>query len=72
MSLFKQRKNKTFNLSSRFSDKVEAKDSSEFSQQWEEARGTNTKRKRGISLGMLFVLLVILLTAMFYIEKNYL
>jgi len=72
VSLFKQRKNKTFNLSSYTSDDTKANDSRDFSKRWLEARVTNTKRKKRIPLGILFVVLMLLIVAMYYIEKTYL
>ena len=71
MSLFKQRKNKKFNIPSRFNESDADLAKKNFSEKWQEARNSNVKRKRSIPLGMLFVLLVLLIVAMYIIEKKY-
>lgn len=66
--MFKQRKPKRFNLESRL-HKENSTDTS-FSDKWQETRTANTKRKSGLSLGMLFVILIILLLSMYWLEQK--
>lgn len=72
MSLFNQRKNKKFNIPSRFGNSEANQTENQFSEKWQAARDSNVKPKRGIPLGILFVLLVILVFTMYIIEKKYL
>jgi len=75
-TLLKQRKNKTFNYKSRFSNqknnKVEDSHSSRFTSKWQKEREVNLgKSKRGFSLVTLILILVLLLICLYVLEIKF-
>ncbi|MFI1772495.1 hypothetical protein [Thalassobellus citreus] len=73
-TLFKQRKNKSFNYQSRFSKEegnsnLETSNEKDFASKWKQ----NNKRKVGASMSMrtLIFVLVLLLICMYLLEKKY-
>ena len=71
MSLFNQRKNRKFNIPSRFNKSDVNQSERGFSEKWQDARDSNVKRKKSFPLGILFALLVLLIVAMYIIDKKY-
>jgi len=74
--LFKQRKHKTFNYKSRFSDSDGEQqldeDSREFVSKWrKESTKSGKKIKGGMSMRFLILALVLLLICMYLLEKKY-
>jgi len=77
--LLKQRKNKTFSYKSRFSrenlsqDQLERNSKTDrFTEKWQRERSSNqTKSKRGMSLGALFLILVLLLICMYILQNKF-
>lgn len=65
--MFKQKKPKKFNLQSRLQER-EGESKSNFADRWNTTRQANTSRKKGMSLGMLFVILIILLLSMYWLD----
>jgi hypothetical protein len=75
-TLLKQRKNKTFNYKSRFSnqkdDLVEDSQTSRFTSKWQRERDVNlVKSKRGFSLVTLILILVLLLICLYVLESKF-
>lgn len=70
--MFQQKRNRKFNIPKRFSDENANNESRDFQERWNEARATNTKRKKGLPLGILFAVLIALIVAMYIIDKKYL
>jgi hypothetical protein len=75
-TLLKQRKNKTFNYKSRFSnqkdDLVENSQTSRFTSKWQRERDVNlVKSKRGFSLVTLILILVLLLICLYVLESKF-
>ena len=74
-TLFKQRKNKTFNYQSRLSkDKdldsdLETSDQKDFISKWK--RGSKRKVGSAMSMRTLILILVLLLICMYLLEKKY-
>jgi hypothetical protein len=75
--LFKQRKNKTFNYRPRFSKENQELDDFEtsrirsFSDKWNASRGNNQKKRGGMSIRTLIIILVLLLICMYILETKY-
>ena len=77
--MLKQRKNKTFNYKSRFSNQSESKDdlikdseAEGFSSKWQRERSGNLgKSKRGFSMRTLILILVLLLICMYVLQNKY-
>ncbi|WP_187269409.1 hypothetical protein [Algibacter pacificus] len=76
--MFKQRKHKTFNYQSRFSDKEKADSSlnkdlntNDFISKWKENREVKRKVRGTMSVKTLILFLVLLLICMYLLEKKY-
>ncbi|AXT19541.1 hypothetical protein D7030_10265 [Flavobacteriaceae bacterium AU392] len=75
--MFKQRKNKRFNYTPRYSDndRIDANVTSkkdEFASKWQRARNTNTPRSGArISMKFLILILVLLLICMYILDVKF-
>ena len=58
-------------MPSRFSESEANQTEKGFSEKWQDARDSNVKRKKSFPLGILFALLVLLIVAMYIIDKKY-
>lgn len=71
-NFFQQRKNKRFNYKPRYSEATNDSQKKAFADKWLEAKTSHTKRtKRGISLNILIVLLVLILIGMYVLESKF-
>lgn len=71
--MFQQRKNKRYGYTPRFDKNNGDEGGRQFEDKWQEVRDSSIrKRKRGWSLKVLLLILILLVAAMYYIEKVYL
>ncbi|GAA3624669.1 hypothetical protein GCM10022397_08080 [Flavivirga jejuensis] len=76
-TLFKQRKNKTFNYQSRFSNEnnidsnSDTPEETDFISKWKSVRDTKRKVKGGMSIKTLILVLVLLLICMYILDSKF-
>lgn len=75
--MFKQRKNKTFNYQSRFSNEndidvsSDTSNTTDFVSKWKSARGHKRKVRGGMSFKVLILVLVLLLICMYILDSKF-